>query len=334
MRILRTFWTASLFLALLAIAAGLWLRACSKGAQPLRPASLPMVFGIIQPQALGPKIVAASITPQDVHVGDIQRLEVQTEEGVAITSVEARIELDHEVKLLPLVPQGGGKYAAEWTVYDTHETTYRTTFIVTDAAGGRSEVALAWSDACNIPISGDWISFGDCTINEPDGIENGNATIGSGHTLVLNADFAVNSGFSFSIPVGGAIVLASGAALRLTNIWVMDFDGDGYAGPDDQRLQDDIPEGDGWVRRAAAAALGDCDDGNSALYQIISGAIDRDSDGYVIGDNLTTRCVGEASPYQGRTYYYSSGVAVFYEWIGASSIAGYHDANDDNPAVH
>ena len=62
----------------------------------------PQTYLVTQAAEIWPKILEATIDPPDVHVGDVQRLEIVVEGPDAIASVDARIELDHETKILPL----------------------------------------------------------------------------------------------------------------------------------------------------------------------------------------------------------------------------------------
>lgn len=103
-------------------------------------------------------------------------------------------------------------YTGRWTVRDTHNIYYHTTFVAEDAKGLNNSVTLAWSDACGIPQSGAWTISANCDISSLTGVQGGNATI-SGYTLTLNAQFAFTPGNSIHIGTGGSIAMGSGGSL-------------------------------------------------------------------------------------------------------------------------
>jgi len=103
-------------------------------------------------------------------------------------------------------------YTGEWTVRDTHNIYYHTTFVATDVTGAQDSVTLAWSDACGIPNSGAWTISGGCTISSLDGVQSGNTTISGGNTLTLNAKFAFTPGNSITI-TSGHIAIGGGGSI-------------------------------------------------------------------------------------------------------------------------
>jgi hypothetical protein len=119
------------------------------------------------------------------------------------------------------------KYEGEWVVRDTHDTFYHTTFIAKDQSGRTSSITLAWSDACGIPLSGDWTLASPCAISSTDGIDNGNATIPTS-TLTLNGTFAFNPGKSITLSGAGSIVIGTGGQIKKAYICGPDADNDGY----------------------------------------------------------------------------------------------------------
>lgn len=275
----------------------------------------PATYQIVEAAEVLPKIVQATIDPTDVHVGDTQRFTVIVEDPAQITSVVARIETDHGTHAVDLRSAGeaaaeilapryevlghkvafldGGKqraaniaeaaggsplrYTGEWKVVDTHDTTYRTTFVAKDAADRENSVTITWSDACGIPNSGDWSlsSNGNCALSGVDGVDNGNATINGtspNNTLTLNngATFAYNSGKQISVTTGN-IAVASGAQISETNLWKYDYDTDTYPSST-QRAQSSQPSGNnqsgqaGWARRYTRPSPDDCNDTNSSAF--------------------------------------------------------------------
>jgi hypothetical protein len=155
-------------------------------------------------------------------------------------------------------------YAANWTVEDTHNITYHTTFVVKDNAGKTNSITLAWSDACGIPASGNWTMSGSCSLTSDDGPASGNLYITAG-TLTLNSGVTLhfNPGYSVQITSGAAIVVASGAKIYkdpswtgicTPTIWYYDADGDGYGTSGNTYYSCAWP-GTGWTNVA-----GDCCD--------------------------------------------------------------------------
>lgn len=286
------------------------------------------------------KIIEAAIDPPDVHVGDVQRLRIRVEGALPLVLAEARIQLDHEVKVLPLLPEGEGWYAAEWQVYDTHDATYRTVFVAKDKEGKESTATLAWSDACGIPYVGNWniSSNGDCIISSDDGVESGDVVIG-GYTLTLanGAGFARNPGYSMTIATGGSIVIGEGSSLVEAYAWTTDDDGDGIRSAE-TALAANSPGSD-WFRRSDLSSAIDCDDEEVVVWRVISGLqVDQDHDGYVKGA-ASALCVGDIATYNGRTYYaadpHDPTICILgnHYYLRSAEALGQNDANDCDPDV-
>lgn len=159
------------------------------------------------------------------------------------------------------------KYENSWTVGDTHDAKYHTTFVVKDDAGRQNSITLAWSDACSIPnnsVAG-WNlgSYGNCVISSVDGVDNGGATIAT-YTLTLNSTFAFNSGQTITVTNGTIAIGASGQILK-TNLWKQDADSDTYPNST-QVAQDATPVGTRWFRRYTYGTnADDCNDSNSSV---------------------------------------------------------------------
>jgi hypothetical protein len=281
--------------------------AAAPAAQSPARFSLPhgsQTYQIVEAAGVWPKILQATINPPDVHVGDVQKLEVVVQDSSPIVSVVAKTQLDHGAKEIPLnllgpasaaelppvkyAVDGKGRvialdepqpiglaasdgavqsavaaepptytYAGEWTVGDTHDTFYRTAFIVKDAAGRQNSVTIAWSDACGIPPGGNWTMSTNCTISSTDGVDNGNATLSAG-TLTLNATFAWNPGQSVTLS-GGSIAIGSGGQLLKTYLWVKDADADGSPSAAAGQCAASAASGcaggaTGWERRSGVGA--------------------------------------------------------------------------------
>jgi hypothetical protein len=179
--------------------------------------------------------------------------------GYSLASVNSGITFQAQAAEPPKL-----KYQSTWKVVDTHNTKYHTTFVVKDSDGRHNSITIAWSDACGIPIGGDWSlssNVGNCTISSVDGVDAGNATIDT-YTLTLNSTFAFNSGKSISI-TNGTIAIGSGGIIQQTYLWVHDVDGDGYPGAA-ELAQDTQPVG--YSRRNLGNPI-DCDDSNANIYQ-------------------------------------------------------------------
>lgn len=82
------------------------LSGINAGSQPFAARSnLPsgkQVFQIVQAKEVWPKIIQAAIDPIDVYVGQTQNLSIVVESQAPIASVEAQVETDHGVRVLPL----------------------------------------------------------------------------------------------------------------------------------------------------------------------------------------------------------------------------------------
>jgi len=108
------------------------------------------------------------------------------------------------------------RFEGSWTVRDTHNIYYRTTFVATDPDSKQDSVTLAWSDACGIPQSGSVTVSSACSIVSTDGVQGGNLIVASA-TLTISSSatvFAYSPGNSITIGTGGKIVIASGAAIK------------------------------------------------------------------------------------------------------------------------
>jgi hypothetical protein len=216
--------------------------------KPLVPSGV-QTYVVSEPSSVWPKIIQSTINPPDVHVGDLQHLDLVVEDDAAITVVDALIQTDHGTTTIPLsfsgvvsanaitpskyVLDGNGHpvlpdngvgslinvakadlakfaYSGSWSVKDTHNTYYKTTFLVQDSQGRSNMITLDWSDACGIPAAGDVAISSNCTESSLDGA-NGNVTIATGTTLTLNSQFVITPGHSMRI--NGSLVMGSGGSL-------------------------------------------------------------------------------------------------------------------------
>jgi len=181
------------------------------------------------------------------HIGNISFKDMQSEKYLVDANGKLKILKGSEIALRHWIKIANEKLATafsakaasgddkemwegSWTVHDTHDAIYHTTFIAEDNDGLTNSLTIAWSDACEIPPNGDW-TLGqsgykyDCTISSTDGVENGDITIES-NNLVINAPFAFNPGYQININ-GGSIIIGTGQ-IKKTYLWICDKDGDGY----------------------------------------------------------------------------------------------------------
>jgi hypothetical protein len=165
---------------------------------------------------------------------------------------------------------GDVTYAGAWLVHDTHDTTYRTTFVVKDSAGNTNSVVLAWSDACSIPTNpsvGSTVtpSFTpNCAISAIDGVENANTNISG--SMTLSAPFVFNPGYNITFSGGGSININYGTGvLEQGFLYAPDNDGDGYSPPASTVFSTASLLG-GYVHRYNLAGTGDCNDSNANVF--------------------------------------------------------------------
>lgn len=190
-------------------------------------------------------------------------------------------------------------YQGSWVVKDTHDTYYRTKFIVKDISEKVNSVTLAWSDACGISNSGDWVSSANCVIGSVDGVDNGNATVSVGNTLTLNSTFAFNPGKG--VIVNGTLALGAGGQLKKTYLWQVDSDSDNYAPNSTEYAQDTAPAG-GRRRYLLVTAQYDCSDTSSSIYPGVT-----TSSGSCSCGSYANTCSTSVGGSQSYTYCSSSG---------------------------
>jgi len=177
-------------------------------------------LSISSSQSADPKFVHADINPLHVYVGQTQTLSVTLQSSAPVTSVTATTKLDNQTLTLNLTESGVDSngnpiYSTSWTVFDTHVTTYNTTFTATNSAGQSNSITLAWSDPCTGVGRGVDSTLGaNCTVSAVDGLDGGNLTIPGGTTLTLNsgAKWVWNPGKS--ITVNGAIAINGTATME------------------------------------------------------------------------------------------------------------------------
>jgi|GEM_PF-2834955 len=297
--------SALVLVAIVAVPVSFQFRQAPEGAaeRRLRLPQGPRVYSIAQAADVWPRMSEARIDPVDVHVGFRQTIEVTVESKDPVTGVTAYIETDNDTVPLKLELVGDeasigegvtrGTYRNSWVVRDTHDREYETR-LVAEAGDDRSEVVMAWTDACGIPPGGNFTLSTPCTISIDDGIDNGSMTINS--SLTLDASFAFNSGFGMTIGESGSLAICQGCQIKKTNIWQIDADADGYPANSSYYLQASAPP-NGRRRNLLQATL-DCNDQEySTTNQCAEPQCwpDADGDGYFSTES-TTGC-GKGSTY-------------------------------------
>jgi hypothetical protein len=257
------------------------------------------------------------IVPQKYYVDASNHLAL-VKDGAAGTNV-ADAKASNEQGVALAATGGNEKYAGSWVVRGTHNTTYRTIFIVKDSTGHTNSITMAWSDACGIPNGGGANISGCSTGLGPsytDGVENGNANITGG--LVLNTTFIVNPSYSMNFS-GGSVSVAvnNGQILFNQYICMLDGDGDGYYVGSATNDSSSNCSNTGRTRRYLEVGSGDCDNSDGRVYPgsgywetspSNGGTWDYNCDGniakaYNAGDSVSTQCGGNdcTGVYYGNT---------------------------------
>ena len=169
-------------------------------------------------------------------------------------------------------------YEGQWVVRDTHEKTYRTTFIARDTQGRSDRIVMSWTDPCNPPASGNWSVGMSQICNSASGVENGNITFNTSTctaafpcTLTIDpgVTFGWNPGQSISLTNGGIsngnILFGVGAQLKQAYICAVDADSDLYYGGQVQFANSSTCAdlGASYKRRSTLAGPSDCNDNNA-----------------------------------------------------------------------
>lgn len=231
------------------------------------------------------------------------------------------------------------KYAGEWVVRDTHETTYHTTFVVKDVSGNENSITIAWTDFCGIPtFGGGPISIGNCTVSALEGVSGGTATITG--TLTLDAPFTWDPGLSIVLSGSGNIILNSASAyLTQAYLFLPDTDNDFVQGTlSSTSLTTSTSVGiAGKIRRVNASSVNDCNDNNAFIYRNVGNLTpDGDNDGIGSGAAPSTQCVGTEMQYTPPAVgfeftFYTGSTGSPWQWL--LNPGGTADCNDANANV-
>ncbi len=207
-------------------------------------------------------------------------------------------------------------FKGDWVVHDTHNTTYKTKFIVKDINERKHSIILAWSDpGCN--FSGGAL-FESCTADGVEGYDGGAYTL-NGHTVTLGSGDTLVFNEGNGITINGSITM-SGGSIDTGYLYLPDVDGDSYVPPNYSFSYGSNASAPSDKIRAKDTNTDfytgnntDCDDdptvGGEYIYREVSNlSPDVDHDGYV-GGSATTECVGNkwTSPEGWEYYQYYTG---------------------------
>lgn len=158
-----------------------------------------------------PFLYKAIIDPEEVAVNDTQSMTLYVKDDkYKIKSVIARIQTDRETVNHPLMLRSGdlhdGAWYGTWTVRDTHETTYTTTFSAVNEIGKSAEARIGWTDpgcGCSTTAGAGCTISTTCSIS---GIE------GNGGAMTITGSVTVSQGalvFS-SLTLSGTVAASGG----------------------------------------------------------------------------------------------------------------------------
>jgi len=200
-------------------------------------------------------------------------------------------------------------WEGNWTVADTHDTYYNTTFVAYDTKGNSNQLVLAWSDMCGLPTNGTGTLSQNCAATGVDGVDNGDLDLNNKQLTLVSGVLAWNPGRSIKID-GGTIIATSTGQMKQVYLCYTDADGDHYpAGGAFTSAAADCGGGSSVRKDTLISTAIDCNDGDGSKYQYWDGYPDADNDGYsVTGVSLVHNAVcggstfpiglGYASTYQ------------------------------------
>lgn len=94
-----------------------------------------------------PAVVSGDIDPLDPMVGANQSFSVRVRDTDPVTSVSVSFQTDNGLRSFPLSLTSGteldGNWTESWVVTDTHNTTYKFTVRMTDAAGRTDQLTIS-----------------------------------------------------------------------------------------------------------------------------------------------------------------------------------------------
>ncbi len=186
-----------------------------------------------------PEFKEVIIDPLDVMVGDTQTFTARVSSPHGGLNVTTETQLDHDLMVLPLEYVSTDEndvetWSASWEVYDTHYTSYNTTFIATDSVGNVNTVNLTWTDPTNCQIyanhGGTMTIEGNCTfVDAVSGNDGGDIHISSGKTMTINPGATMYWNDGYSILFSGAQIQLSSGSTEKGLLYYTDVDQDGYA---------------------------------------------------------------------------------------------------------
>lgn len=178
-----------------------------------------------------PQFKNVVIDPLDVQIGNVQILTTTVYSPNGVVNVTTTTQLDNEILNFNLVKtsesSGTSTWTINWTVYDTHEEVYRTTFFATDGTGNQNNVTLTWTDACSFTHNGESRISIPCTVNSLEGGDASDIVVdGVGLTLGSGGNLVFTPGYSVSKPGSGSII-KSGGSIQKGYLYYYDADSDG-----------------------------------------------------------------------------------------------------------
>ncbi|MBU6500759.1 MAG: hypothetical protein KGJ89_04945 [Patescibacteria group bacterium] len=193
----------------------------------------------------------------------------------AVDGNDQLVILDKAVNPIATVPVGvalaaSGQpetYVGEWTVENTHVTTYRTKFIAEDTNGNINFVTLAWTDSCaGINQGVDSTISSNCTVSGTDGLDGGNLTVTNATISIgSSGNFYFNPGKSITMGASGVMTIANGGYFAKAYLYYTDADGDTYA-PNTTISTSSASTVAAKVRLSLASAGTDCLDSSAQAY--------------------------------------------------------------------
>jgi len=90
----------------------------------------------------------------------------------------------------------------------------------------------------------------------------------------------------------GCVICSGGTLVNTASTWYLDADADGWYTSTQSACNS---PGTGWTSTLPAGGSGDCDDSDNTVWQLLSGYVDNDGDGYTVGAQQQV-CSGAALP--------------------------------------
>ncbi len=166
-------------------------------------------------------------------------------------------------------------YEGSWTVHDTHQTTYRTSFVATDNQNRQDAWSIPWSDpTCSYNSSGQLLA--SCTVSTGGYGYDGNSTLSNvSINLSGTAILAKSPGTAMTLGASAQVGIAGSGAMQENYVCYTDADGDKYT-PSANVVPQSSSCGSGYVSGAnvlpnqanvtSAAPTLDCKDSDGNVF--------------------------------------------------------------------